>query len=149
MFSKEIENFDEKLIDLVKKCAPIASRATIFAVFFWFGILKVINMSPADMIVKDLLLKTLPSISFPSFFIFLGLYEMALGLLFIIPKGERIALPLLLVHMMTTFLPLFLLTASVWQSPFLPTLHGQYIIKNLIIIALALNVAAGLHPIKK
>ena len=149
MPSEKIEDFDEKLIGFIKKYAPFANRAAVFTVFFWFGILKVMNMSPADMIVKDLLLKIWPSVPFSSFFIFLGVYEMILGVLFIIPKGERIALPFLFVHMATTFLPLFLLTDSVWQGPFSPSIEGQYIIKNLVVIALALNVAAGLTPIKK
>ena len=88
MPSEKIEDFDEKLIGFIKKCAPSASRAAVFTVFFWFGILKVMNMSPADMIVKNLLLKIWPSVPFSSFFIFLGVYEMILGVLFIIPKGE-------------------------------------------------------------
>jgi hypothetical protein len=34
-----------------------------------------------------------------------------------------------------------------WQQPFIPTLEGQYIIKNLVIIALAFGVAAHTEPL--
>jgi uncharacterized membrane protein YkgB len=37
-------------------------------------------------------------------------------------------------------LPLLLLPTLTWQSLLIPTLAGQYIIKNIVIVALALSV---------
>jgi hypothetical protein len=51
--------------------------------------------------------------------------------------------------MFTTFGPLVLLTEETWQSFLVPTLEGQYIIKNLVIISTAIGIASHLHPIKK
>ena len=48
--------------------------------------------------------------------------------------------------MITTAGPLVLLPSETWQSFFVPTLEGQYIIKNLVIIAAAIGIAAHLHP---
>jgi hypothetical protein len=42
-----------------------------------------------------------------------------------------------------------LLPAVTWQSFFVPTLEGQYIIKNLVIIALAIALASHLEPLQK
>jgi uncharacterized membrane protein YkgB len=76
-----------------------------------------------------------------------GLFECLIGILFLIKGAERVVIPLLLVHMITTAGPLFLLPSETWQRLLVPTLEGQYIIKNLVIIATGISLAAHLHPI--
>ncbi len=119
------------------------SRLSLFIVFFWFGILKIIGTSPASPLVQKLFEKTVPFIPFETFIILFALYEMLIGILFLIPKREKLALASLIPHMLMTFLPLFLLPSVTWQGIFTPTLEGQYIIKNLVIIALALNLVTS------
>jgi len=143
-----IEHFDQTVIRWLKKYHDALARIALFIVFFWFGILKVILVSAANPLVSDLLHKTLPFITFHTFIICFGLYEMLIGLLFLIPGQERLAIALLIPHMIMTILPLFLLPTITWQGFMIPTLEGQYIIKNVVIIALAFTVAARLHPIK-
>jgi uncharacterized membrane protein YkgB len=46
---------------------------------------------------------------------------------------------LFVIHILTTILPLFLLP-SIWTHMFVPTLEGQYIIKNLALIACVLHL---------
>lgn len=70
------------------------------------------------------------------------MYEMAIGVAFIFPGLERLALYLLLPHMITTFGPLVLLPEYTWKAFLVPTLAGHYIIKNLILIALGIALAA-------
>jgi hypothetical protein len=69
---------------------------------------------------------------------------MLIGLFFIIPRLERAAIMLLVPHMVTTVLPLFFLPSLTWVAPFTPTLEGQYIIKNLALIALAMGIGSRL-----
>lgn len=116
------------------------SRIAIFVIFFWFGFLKIIDSSPANPLVEKLLNTTLPFIGFSEFIIFLGVWEIVIGIVFLIPKLERIAIALLVPHMITTFLPLIFLPSVTWTAFLVPTLEGQYIIKNLVIIALAINI---------
>lgn len=116
------------------------SRISLFIIFFWFGLLKIIATSPANPLVESLLTKTLPFIGFDQFIIFLGTWEMAIGIAFLIPRFERIAISILIPHMITTFMPLILLPQIGWKSFLVPTLEGQYMIKNLLIIALAINI---------
>ena len=71
---------------------------------------------------------------------------MIIGIAFIIPHFERLAIALLVPHMITTFLPLLFLQSITWHGFLTPTLEGQYIIKNLVIIALAMGIAAHLQP---
>ena len=104
--------------------------------------MKLIDASPANPLVESLLNKTLPFISFNQFIIFLGLWEMVIAITFLIPKLERIAIIILALHMITTFMPLFLLPIISWNRFFVPTLEGQYMIKNLITIALAINIVS-------
>lgn len=123
---------------------PLA-RVAIFVVFFWFGLLKLFGQSPANGLVQQLLEHTLPFINFQQFIVFFGILEMVIGVVFLIPRLERVAIVLLIPHMFTTFLPLVLLPGVTWQAPFVPTLEGQYIIKNLIIIALSISIVVHRH----
>ncbi len=117
------------------------SRFAIFIIYFWFGILKVVGMSPASPLALSLMDKTLPFMEPALFLVLLGLFEMLIGTLFLIPRLDRPALGFLAIHMLMVCSPLLLLPALTWVRPFVPTLEGQYIIKNILIIALALNIA--------
>jgi len=71
----------------------------------------------------------------------IGWWEITIGLLFISRRTTRVAILLLFMQMGGTFLPLFLLPEVTFQAggiPFLPTIEGQYIIKNLMILSGAL-----------
>lgn len=145
---KFLESFDRSAIEFLKKITSPLARISLFIIFFWFGFLKIIDTSPANPLVLALLNKTLPFIQFSQFIIFLGIWEMILGITFLIPKAERLTVAMLIPHMITAFLPLIFLPNITWKSFLIPTLEGQYIIKNLVIIALAVSIASRLAPIK-
>ena len=123
------------------------ARLALFIVFFWFGILKVIGMSPAGPVVANLFAETIPFMDFHTFYLAFGLFECLIGILFLIKGMERVVIPLLFLHIITTFGPLVLLPGETWTRFMVPTLEGQYIIKNLVIIATAIGIAAHLHPL--
>ncbi len=147
--NKVYATFDKIFIHEVKRLAPITSRVALAIIFIWFGAMKVIAMSPANPLVQALLQKMLPFVSFETFIISFGLFEVLIGMLFIIPRWGRIAILLLALHMITTILPLFLLPEIAWQGFLLPTMEGQYIIKNIAIVALGMGVIGTFHPMKK
>ncbi len=137
----------------IKQYAVLLSRASLFIIYFWFGILKVIGLSPASGMVTELFAKTVTPmmdamhLSFMSpglFVIVFGVIEVIIGILFLIPGKERIASSIFFLHMITTTLPLFFLKASVWTGILIPTLEGQYIIKNIALIACALSILASI-----
>lgn len=146
---ERLDRIDERIIAGMRRIFPWASRIAIFVVFFWFGALKVIGLSPANPLVLELVERTLPFLDPTSFVVWFGLFECLIGVVFLIRGLERLAIALLLVHMITTFGPLVLLPEIGWSAPFVPTLEGQYIIKNLAIIALAIGIAAHLRPLDK
>ena len=142
-----VHTCDRKVIKIIRQLAIPVGRVSLFVVFFWFGFLKLLGTSPAGSLVGDLLGKTMPFLPFESFMVVLGLWEMVTGIAFLIEGWERLAIALLVPHMLVTFLPFVFLRAMVWQSFLMPTLEGQYIVKNLVIIALALGLAARLQPL--
>lgn len=127
----------------VQKNIYIFAHISLFIIFFWFGILKLFGTSPANELVDALRAITISWWPFSSFIIFLGLVEMITGILFLFKKTEKIALTILIPHMFTTFIPLIMLPDITWQSFLTPTLEGQYIIKNLVIMALAGSIVFG------
>ncbi|HEU0081185.1 MAG TPA: hypothetical protein VFQ72_04185 [Candidatus Paceibacterota bacterium] len=122
--------------------AFIFAHIALFILFVWFGALKLCGYSPANPMVAALLAQILPSATFHTFNLILGGYEALIGLLFILPRREKLAIALLIPHLVMTTLPLVLLAGMTWKSFMVPTLEGQYIIKNVLIIALAAMVFA-------
>jgi uncharacterized membrane protein YkgB len=117
------------------------NRFSLFIVFFWFGILKVLSISPAETLVIRLHEVTLGHlISKESFLLLLGLVECFIGILWLFPKYTKLAFFLFTAQMFTTFLPMIFLPKETWQSTFVLTLTGQYIIKNLVLVASAISI---------
>ncbi len=144
-----IKSTDAELINFFRKISIPLARIGLFIIFFWFGLLKVMGLSPASALVQALFENTIQFMSFPTFLILFGLFEMLIGVLFMIRGAERIVIPLLFIHMITTFMPLFLLEQETWSGFMVPTLEGQYIIKNLALIAAAVGIAAHVHPLQE
>ncbi len=124
----------------IKQSTVLLSRIALFVMYFWFGILKVIGQSPASPLVEQLFNKTISGVMpFSSFIVLFGLFEMVIGVLFFIPKFEKTATGLFALHIFTTALPL-LVIGDIWTKFFVPTIEGQYIIKNLALIVCAMNI---------
>lgn len=118
-------------------------RISFFIVFFWFGVLKILELSPAEGVVHTLYEHTVPFIPWKIFIFGFGAYECIIGIIFLFPGKEKWALYMLIPHMITTFGPLVIIPKLVWKGFMIPNLIGQYIIKNLVIIALAIFIAAS------
>ena len=144
-----LRNIDIEIINFFRIISEPVARIGLFVVFFWFGALKIFDLSPATPLVQALFERTIPFMHFPIFIILFGLFEMLIGVLFLFKGCERIVIPLLFIHMFTTFLPLFMIQQETWSAFLVPTLEGQYIIKNVVIIAAAIGIAAHLHPLAR
>lgn len=145
---KLLVKFDQAVIRSAQKYTSLAARLALFIVYFWFGLLKVLGLSPAGPLVGSLLRQTIPFLTPEQFIFYFGWLEMAIGLLFLIPQLSRAVILILALHLITTAGPLVLLPQITWQNWFVPTLEGQYIIKNLLIITAAIGITANLEPWK-
>jgi uncharacterized membrane protein YkgB len=145
--AKLVAKFDSMVIELSAKIGVPFLRFAIGVTFIWFGALKMIgHLSPAYDLVAATVYWLTPEIIVP----LLGLWEVAIGVAFLIPALTRIGIVLLAFQMPGTFLPLVLLPEICFEVfPFGLTLEGQYIIKNLIIIGSALVIASGLGAMKQ
>ncbi len=147
MPTRLVKKIDRALIGFSQLHALQIARAAFFVVYFWFGVLKVVGVSPASPLVDALLAVTLPAVDPATFNVLFGLFEMAIGTLFLFPKCDRVTLPVFVAHIVMTTLPLFLLPSLVWTAPFVPTMEGQYILKNLVLVALAAAIVARMKKI--
>lgn len=111
-------------------------RLGLGVVFFWFGALKLApGISPAEMLVRNTIYFVDPDIFLPV----LAIWEMMIGLGLLTGKYLRATLLLLFAQMVGTAMPLVVLPEAVWTDfPFVLTLEGQYIVKNLVIIGSAI-----------
>lgn len=73
-------------------------------------------------------------------FIVLAIIECAVGLLFLFPRLTTVASLAMIAHLLFVSSPIILYTAGTWQSLFVPNLAGQYIIKNIALIALGMGL---------
>jgi uncharacterized membrane protein YkgB len=120
-------------------------RVSLGVVFLWFGLLKFIpGGSPAEGLSAATVWRLTggavpPAVSLP----LLATWESAIGIGLLTGRMLRLTLLLLVVQMLGTLTPLFLFPRETFaQVPFAPTLEGQYIIKNLVLVAGAIVVGA-------
>lgn len=145
----QLRTLDLEIIAWLRRWFLPLARIAIFIVYFYFGILKLLGDSPASPLAHALVNRTIGAAHFDLSFNLLAIYECVVGVLFLIPKATRVVIPLLVIHMLIVCSPLVLVPHEAWVKPFVPTLEGQYIIKNVAIIAVAIGIAAQTPPLVK
>lgn len=143
------KNLDLTIIKWLRNSFLPLARIAIFIIYFYFGILKLLGQSPATPLASALVAKTVGLQHFNLLFNALAVYECLIGILFLIPRATRIVIPMLFIHLLIVCSPLILVPHLAWVKPYVPTLEGQYIIKNIAIIALAIGVASQTKPLSK
>ena len=143
----DYKSLDLKLIAFFRRTYIPVARFSIFLIFFWFGFIKLLGLSPASPLAKALIDQTVGLQYFDTLFVILALLECVIGILFLFPKATRVVIPLLLAHMLIVCSPLIFVPSLTWQSFLVPTLEGQYIIKNAVVIAVAIGIAASAQPL--
>jgi uncharacterized membrane protein YkgB len=120
-------------------------RWSVGIVFLWFGLLKFFpGWSPA----QELATKTISLLTFgrvePSVSIWiLAAWETLIGIGLLFNLFMRATLLLLFVQMLGTITPLALFPGEAFtRFPYAPTLEGQYIIKNLVLISAGIVLGA-------
>ena len=115
-------------------------RISLGIVFLWFGALKVFGVTP----VTDLVAATVYWVD-PDWFVpILGVVEMLVGAGLIVRRAMRTILAVFLAQMAGTFLVLILLPDVAFQdgNPLKLTVEGEFVIKNLVLLAAGLVVGS-------
>lgn len=139
------DRVDKRITTWMARYGLLLLRISLGIVFFWFGFLKFFpGLSPA----QDLATRTIETLSFgligPEVSIYiLAVWECLIGLGLLIGRYMRVTLLLLFLQMIGTVSPVFLFPSEVFtRIPYAPTLEGQYIIKNLVLVSAALVIGS-------
>lgn len=148
-FTKRIiSKFDLPITTWMAKNAVMFLRISLGLIFFWFGFLK---LFPGVSSAEGIATKTITALTFgfiqPAVSIYiLAVWEAVIGLGLLFNKYIREVLLLLFLQMLGTMTPLVLFPSETFTFfPFVPTLEGQYIIKNLILISAGLAIGASVR----
>jgi uncharacterized membrane protein YkgB len=139
------ERVDARVASYMARYGLDLLRLSLGIVFFWFGVLKFFpGMSPA----QELAARTIHLLTFglmPSSVALpiLAAWECLIGIGLIFGLYMRATLLLLFLQMMGTVSPIFFFPHEIFTAvPYAPTLEGQYIIKNLVLISAGLVLGA-------
>lgn len=143
-----VSAIDERVIGALRRYAPTFMRLALGLIFVWFGALKIANQTP----VADLVADTMSFVPVPASVLVpaLGVFEIVVGIAMIAGRWLRPVLAMLVAHLVGTFLVLVLQPTLAFQdgNPLLLTTEGEFVVKNLVLIAGALLVAGTLPPLR-
>ena len=143
--SRQFDAIDARITGWMARYGILLLRISLGVVYLWFGVLKFFpGLSPA----ADLATRTIERLTFglipaETALLLLAVWETLIGLGLILGVWMRITLLLLFAQMLGTITPVFFFPQEVFTAvPYAPTLEGQYIIKNLVIISAAIVIGA-------
>lgn len=143
-----VDRFDQAMSRFLEKIGVRTLRYALAVIFVLFGILKPLGISPAE----DLVLATvrwLPLVDDRTMLYLIGWWEVAIGVCFAFRPLVRVAIVLMGLQMLGTFMPLVLVPSACYRratifdgsvNVWTLTTEAQYIIKNLLIIAAAMVI---------
>jgi uncharacterized membrane protein YphA (DoxX/SURF4 family) len=140
-FLKWLDLLDLAIVRWLARYSLPFLRIGMGVVFLWFGALKFFpGLSPAtDLAVRTISVLTFGLIPGSISLIMLATLETAIGVGFLTGRYMRLTLGLLVFQMAGTLMPLALFPGEAFMVfPYAPTLEGQYIIKNLVLVGAGL-----------
>ncbi|MGB3563816.1 MAG: DoxX family membrane protein, partial [Thermoanaerobaculia bacterium] len=143
--SKQFNSLDVRITAWMARHGVTLTRLALGLVFLWFGAIKFVpGWSPA----ADLAVRTIDRLTFgmvgpETSLPVLAVWESAIGLGLLTGKFLRATLLLLFVQMLGTLTPLVIFPSETFVAfPYAPTLEGQYIVKNLVLVTAGIVVGA-------
>lgn len=113
--------------------------------YLWFGVLKFLpGMSPAqDIATRAMGVMTFGTVPAAVSQPLLAVMEVLIGLGLVSGRLLPLTLGVFFAHMAGVFTTLIILPGEVWKYPLVPSMEGQYILKNLVLVAACLSVATA------
>jgi uncharacterized membrane protein YphA (DoxX/SURF4 family) len=144
----KFDPLDQKIVRWMSAHGLIILRVSLGIIFFWFGFLKFFpNLSPAQELATITISELTCGLLSPATSLFiLACWETFIGIGLIFGFWMRFVLLVLCLQMLGTITPLFLFPAQTFTHiPYAPTLEGQYIIKNIVLISAAITLGASVR----
>lgn len=145
VISENVDRIDTTLTTWMATNGILLLRLSLGIIFFWFGVLKFIpGLSPAQNLAGETIAElTFGILSPDQALILLAIWESLIGVGLLTGFFLRGTLFLLWLQMLGTMTPLILFPEICFTSfPLVPTLEGQYIIKNLVLISAGIAIGA-------
>jgi uncharacterized membrane protein YkgB len=142
---------DVRIRAWMRKNSPKLLRWSVGIIFLWFGALKFFQgVSPAESLaIETIRLLTFGWFSDALIINGLALWEVIVGIGLITGFFLREIILLLFLQMLGTLTPIFLFPDEVFvQIPFVLTLEGQYIVKNLVLMSAGVAIGGTLEDPK-
>jgi uncharacterized membrane protein YkgB len=142
---RSLTTLDHRLTAAMARHGLTLLRLSLALVFLWFGVLKFFpGASPAsELASRTIATVTGGLVAGRPALVLLASLETAIGLGLLLGRPLRLILGLLWLQMAGAMLPVVLFPGDVFQhAPLVPTLEGQYIIKNLVVISASLVLGA-------
>lgn len=144
-YLRSFDRLDRRITAWMARWGVLLLRISLGLVFLWFGVLKFIpGLSPAqDLAGRTIAMLTFGMIPSSTALFLLAAWEVLIGLGLITGLFMRVTLLLLFGQMLGTMTPMLFFPDEVFAVfPFAPTLEGQYIIKNLVLISAGIVIGA-------
>ena len=145
---KKIIAFEDRVYDWMARNGVLLLRLSIGILFFWFGFQKYFPgiSSAEDIATATIEVVSLGIVTHPISMPLLATWETLIGLGFLTGKYLRATIILLYLQMIGTFIPLFVFPQETFYLfPWVPTIEGQYILKNILFITGAMVIGAYYH----
>jgi uncharacterized membrane protein YphA (DoxX/SURF4 family) len=140
-----LDPIDLRVTRWMARHGVVLLRVALGVVFVWFGLLKFFpGLSPAQALATDTMnVLTLGLIPEGASIVLLASLEVAIGVGLISGRFMRLTLLLLAFQMLGAASPLVIFPGEAFTAfPYAPTLEGQYIIKNLVLLAAGIVIGA-------
>ena len=139
--------FDRIFVQVLRRSGIPVLRVCLGIVFFWFGALKVLGVSPVAGIIHT----AYPFMPYPAFILVLGIWEVLIGIGLIFNIALRATLALLWLQMLGTLTALILAPSLFFADGniFLLRTEGEFVIKNLVLIAAGMVIGGFEVPSKE
>ncbi len=140
-----LDPVDSRITHWMARHGIVLLRVALGAVFIWFGFIKFFpGLSPAQTLATDTMnVLTLGLVPANVGIILLASLECLIGLGLVSGKLMRLTLFLLAFQMIGAASPLLIFPGEAFTAfPYAPTLEGQYIIKNLVLVSAGIVIGA-------
>lgn len=140
-----LDRVDSRLTHWMARHGIVFLRVALGVVFIWFGFLKFFpGLSPAQTLAIDTInVLTFGLVPAGAAIILLASLECLIGLGLVSGKFMRLTLLLLAFQMIGAASPLVIFPGEAFAVfPYAPTLEGQYIIKNLVLVSAGIVIGA-------
>ena len=147
-YLSRLDALDARLTAWMSRVGVRLLRVSVGIVFLWFGVLKFFpGLSPAQTLATNTMdILTFGMVPARTAILTLAIWECLIGAGLILGVYLRATLFLLWLQMLGTITPLFMFPEACFtRVPYAPTLEGQYIIKNIVLISAGIVIGATLR----